>query len=134
MEHIAQRLAAEQLPAAQRRLVWAAQWTLFVSFLVLGLMRLLMPMEELIRIMSWPGAVPAWAVRMIGALEVAGALGVVLPALTGIKPWLTTMAAFGLMVLMICALGFHLMLFQGAMLLPSLALGLLAAYVGVRRL
>jgi uncharacterized membrane protein len=127
-------VAASQKDARQDRLVWIAQVVLFLAFLTAGIMKLVLGMEELTRILTWPGALPEWFVRTIGVAEVLGAIGVLVPALTGIKPWLTALAAFGLMVLMICALGFHIMLFQGAMLLPSLVLGILAAFVGVRRM
>lgn len=114
--------------------VWASQWILCLSFGILGVMKLTMPMESLTAILSWPGAMPAEFVRLIGLAELLGALGVVLPMLTGIRPILTSYAAFGLMVLMIGALGYHLMLFQGTMLIPTIALGSLAAYVGLRRM
>lgn len=134
MDHVVTNSAGAGRETRQGPLVWTAQVVLFLAFLTLGIMRLLMPIEDLARMMTWPAALPEGMVRGIGALEVAGAIGVLVPALTGIAPRLTVWAAFGLMTLMICALGYHLMLFQGVMLLPSLVLGVLAAYVGVRRL
>lgn len=118
----------------QNNTVWLAQGFLSVVFLVTGVMKLTMSMESLTAMMTWPGKMPLEFVRLIGLAEVLGALGLVLPMLTGIRPILTSYAAFGLMVLMIGALGYHLMLFQGSMLLPSAVLGTLAAYVGVRRM
>jgi hypothetical protein len=47
-------------------------------------------------------------VRIIGSLEVLGAIGIVLPALTGIVPWLTPLAALGLVLTMIGAALSHL--------------------------
>jgi hypothetical protein len=41
--------------------------------------------------------------RIIGVLEVLEAIGIVLPALTGIVPWLTPLAALGLVLTMIGA-------------------------------
>src|SRR5262249_8930346 len=46
--------------------------------------------------------------RFIGISELAGAVGVILPAVTRIKPWLTPLAAFGLFVIMVLASLFHL--------------------------
>lgn len=114
--------------------VWISQIFLCLAFGILGSMKLIMEHEELARIMIWPGDLPHWLVRLIGVAELAGAVGVVVPALTGISPWLTRWAAFGLSALMGCALGYHLMLFQGLMLIPSLVLLVIAAYVGVRRM
>jgi DoxX-like protein len=45
--------------------------------------------------------------RFIGICELLGGLGLLLPALTGILPWLTPLAATGLALIMILAIGFH---------------------------
>ena len=47
------------------------------------------------------------AIKAIGAIEVAGALGLVLPWLTGIAPILTPVAALGLVAVQIGAMVFH---------------------------
>lgn len=114
--------------------VWIAQGFLFVAFGVLGAMQLTMTIPALTDILTWPSALPVWLVRLIGAAEIAGAIGILVPAITGIQPWLTRWAAFGLAAIMGFALGYHLMLFQGMMMLPSLVLGGIAVYVGVRRM
>ncbi len=121
-------------PSRQNVTVWAAQIFLCLTFGVLGVMKLTMSHEALTSSLTWPGALPIELVRLIGIAELAGALGLVLPMLTHILPILTSYAAFGLMALMMCALGYHLMLFQGGMLVPSIVLGALACYVGVRRM
>jgi hypothetical protein len=53
--------------------------------------------------------VPAPFVRFIGVAEILGAIGLILPALTGILPWLTVAAAIGLAIVMASAIIFHLM-------------------------
>jgi uncharacterized membrane protein len=58
--------------------------------------------------MAWLKDVGRDNMRIIGALEIAGALGLILPALTGILPWLTPLAAVGLALLMLFAIIFHL--------------------------
>lgn len=109
--------------------LWAMQGSLFLAFGAAGIMKLTMPIEKLSAIMTWPGAVPEVLVRAIGAAEVAGAMGVFLPALVRMQPWITSYAAMGLATVMICAVGYHLMLFQGGMLIPSIVLGVIAGYV-----
>jgi uncharacterized membrane protein YphA (DoxX/SURF4 family) len=47
-------------------------------------------------------------VIFIGVAELAGAIGLILPRLTGILPVLTTWAALGLATIMVLATGFHL--------------------------
>jgi DoxX-like family len=49
---------------------------------------------------TWVEDFPAAAVKTIGVLEILAAVGLVLPALTGITPVLTPLAAVGLGVLM----------------------------------
>lgn len=110
-------------------LLWGMQGFLFLAFGVAGIMKLTMPMDKLAAMLSWPGAVPEYLVRAIGAAEVAGAMGVLLPALMRMQAWITSYAAMGLATVMICALGYHLMLFQGAMLIPTIILGVIAGYV-----
>lgn len=58
--------------------------------------------------MAWIKAVPKQLLTFIGLAEIAGALGVVLPMLTGILPWLTPLAAALLAVVMLLAALFHL--------------------------
>jgi hypothetical protein len=66
------------------------------------------------------------AVRAIGAVEVLGAIGLILPPLTGIAPWLALPAAIGFVVLQILATRVHLRLGDRQITL-NLALILLAA-------
>jgi uncharacterized membrane protein len=49
---------------------------------------------------AWVEDFPAWAVKAIGVLELLAAVGLVLPAVTGIAPVLTPMAATGIALLM----------------------------------
>lgn len=116
------------------RTVWVVQVMLSIVFAVLGVMKLVMSIESLAQFMIWPAQVAPWLVRFNGAAELIGALGLVLPAITGIAPWLMRWAAFGLAAVMVLALGYNLMLFQGVMLLPNLILLVMALYVGVRRM
>ncbi len=46
---------------------------------------------------------PTWLFKMLGVLELAGAVGLILPAATGIMAWLTPAAAVGLCLLMVGA-------------------------------
>jgi hypothetical protein len=72
-----------------------------------GVMKSTQPIAELAKKLVWPGAVPEALVRFIGAAELAGALGLILPAATRVKPGLTPVAALGLVTVMVLAMGFH---------------------------
>jgi uncharacterized membrane protein YphA (DoxX/SURF4 family) len=61
-----------------------------------GVMKLVMPVEEMTRGNSLPGSF----FRFIGAMEVLGGIGLVLPCLLRILPFLTPVAACGLVIIM----------------------------------
>src|SRR5436309_149305 len=56
---------------------------------------------------GWVTAVGRDRLRIIGVLEVLGAIGLVLPAVTGVLPWLVPVAAACLALLMAFAVVFH---------------------------
>ena len=55
--------------------------------------------------MPWAKDRPKGFVRFVGTAEILGALGVLLPLLMGILPWLTVLAALGLAVVQVFAIG-----------------------------
>jgi hypothetical protein len=65
-------------------------------------------------------------------LEVLGAIGLIVPLLTGILPWLTPLAAIGLVLTMLGAMATHLRRGENQMLAVNLVL-LLAAFVAYGR-
>ncbi len=88
--------------------------------------------EALAPMMGWVDTVPMWLVRTIGAIEIIGAAGLILPPLTGIAPILAMIAAIGFVVLQVLAAGVHLS--RGEVKLTSLnavliVLGALAAWL-----
>ena len=54
--------------------------------------------------MAWTNGRSDNFIRFVGIAELLGALGVVLPMLTGILPWLTPLAAIGLTLVQISAI------------------------------
>lgn len=57
--------------------------------------------------MTWMAAVGRDRMRVIGILEILGAVGLILPAVTGILPWLTPVAAACFVLLMVFAIVLH---------------------------
>lgn len=64
--------------------------------------------DQLRPMMAWVDTVPLRLVRTIGVLEVLGALGLILPPLTGVAPWLALLAALGLALIQLGAIALHL--------------------------
>lgn len=88
--------------------LWSAQVLVFAAFTLFGGMKLFMPIEKLAEMWVWPGVVPPWFLHLMGLIDIAGGLGILLPALTRIQPRLGVLAAAGCVVLQICAIVFHL--------------------------
>ena len=86
---------------------WILQIFLGLAFGFGGYTKLIFPIETLTYQMVWPGDIPAALVRFIGASELLGGIGMILPAVTRIRPALTALAASGLALIMILAMIFH---------------------------
>ncbi len=115
-------------------ILWIIQALLALLFLFAGGTKLVLPIEVLTS-MGSPNAIPlpGLIIRFIGVCEVLGALGLILPGLLRIRPGLTSLAAAGLVIIMI---GATALTFAGdgfAMALPPLVVGLLAAFVAYSR-
>jgi uncharacterized membrane protein YphA (DoxX/SURF4 family) len=87
--------------------LWAVQGLLALAFLATGFMKAAQPIANLAKSMKWVPATPVALVRFIGVAEILGALGLILPGLTHIAPMLIPIAAIGLAIIMILAIGFH---------------------------
>jgi uncharacterized membrane protein YphA (DoxX/SURF4 family) len=83
--------------------IWIAQILLALVFAGSGFSKLVQPYEKLAARMAYVNDYTQGVIRAIGTLEVLGAIGVVLPVLTGILPWLTPLAALGLSLIQILA-------------------------------
>ena len=74
-------------------------------------------------------AVPRPLSLFIGYAEIAGGLGVVLPSVSRMAPWLTPLAALGLATIMILAIPFHLVRGEGSVIWIHALLAALALFV-----
>jgi uncharacterized membrane protein YphA (DoxX/SURF4 family) len=110
--------------------LWIIASVLAVAFLLAGLMKLAQPKEKLAASgMAWTGDFSAGAVKAIGAVEVFGALGLILPAALGIAPVLTPLAATGLALTMLGAAVVHARRKENQMIGANVVLLVLAAVV-----
>ena len=81
------------------RTLWVLQGLTAALFLFAGVMKLVLPIEA----MAGPVALPGFFLRFIGVAEVLGGVGLVLPWALRIHTELTSIAAAGLVVIMIGA-------------------------------
>lgn len=87
---------------------WTVAGLLALFYLYGGGIKVIRSKERLEPMMAWVDAMPMPAVRAIGTVEVLGAIGLILPALTGIAPWLALAAATGFVLLQLAATRVHL--------------------------
>jgi uncharacterized membrane protein YphA (DoxX/SURF4 family) len=86
-------------------LLWILQVLLAIQFLWHGWL-FLAPPAELLDIMN--AAFSPWFRIFLGIAELLAAAGLILPSLTRILPWLTPLAAAGLMIVTGSAVVYHL--------------------------
>lgn len=109
--------------------LWGVQIVLALVFLGAGGAKLALPIEAIIAQNAWAAALPGWLIRFIGVAEVLGALGLLLPPLTRVRPGLVPLAAAGLALDMLLAAGFHLVRGELGYTAATLVLLALAAFV-----
>lgn len=113
-------------------LAWILQIFLAAAFLIAGVVKLVRPKPALVGMgLTWADDFSDRAVKGIGAVELLGALGLILPAVTGIAPVLVPIAALGLAVTMGLAARVHLR--RKEPIVPTLVLGVLALALAVIR-
>jgi uncharacterized membrane protein YphA (DoxX/SURF4 family) len=114
-----------------KSVLWIVQVLLALVFVASGSMKLF-------AFDQFAASAPALAdlqglVTLIGIAELAGAIGLILPRLTGILPILTTWAAVGLATIMVLATGFHLKRGEFSHSVVTAILFILAAFVAYGR-
>lgn len=88
--------------------LWIVAGLLAAIFTMAGLMKVMQPKEKLAESMGWVEHYEPRTIKLIGVLEVLGAIGLIVPALTGIVPMLTPVAAIGIGLVMVGAMARHL--------------------------
>jgi hypothetical protein len=112
------------------RVLWSLQALLAALFLFAGGVKLILPLDAMTRQMPM---LSGGFLRFVGACEVLGAIGLILPMLLRIRPVLTPLAAIGLLIIMIGATVVTLMIGGGAGALFPMVTGMLAAWVAYGR-
>ena len=110
--------------------LWAAQIALAALYAMAAYMHGIMSPDALAQMGAvWVKSAPLALVRFIGIMEFLGVLGVILPALTRIKPSLTLWSAAGLLGIQVLAIPFHMIRAEFAPLPFNLIYFALAAFV-----
>jgi uncharacterized membrane protein YphA (DoxX/SURF4 family) len=83
--------------------LWIAQGLLAAMYLMAGVMKTFQTAKAKEQL-PWAKERSDGFVRFVGASELLGALGLILPLVTGILPWLTPLAAIGLIIIQLLAI------------------------------
>jgi hypothetical protein len=114
-------------------ILWVLQGLLAFTFLFVGALKVLLPKNKVIRKpkMRWAQGLSTVEIKLLGVLEILGALALVEPWATGIVPVLTPVAAVCFAVLMAGAVALRLRRREPSGL--PIALGVMAAVVAAMR-
>jgi putative oxidoreductase len=111
-------------------LLWVLQVLLALAFLAHGLL-FLFPPASMVEQMN--AALPRAFQLFIGGAEVLAAVGLTLPGVTRIEPWLVSCAAAGLMIVMISATIFHIARGEVSSAITTAVLLVIATFVAYMR-
>src|SRR3984893_9261403 len=109
--------------------LWILQVLLAVLFMFAGVMKFVMPIEEMTKQITLPG----WFLHFIGVAEILGAIGLVLPGILRIRTGLTPIAAAALVIIMIGATAVNLKTGQNGAALTTVVVGLLLVFLAYNR-
>jgi uncharacterized membrane protein YphA (DoxX/SURF4 family) len=88
--------------------LWIVAIVLAATFAGSGLMKLLVPKDKLVSSgQGWAQDYTPTNIRLLGFVELLGAAGLILPAVTHIAPILVPLAAIGLVLVMVGAAMVH---------------------------
>ena len=110
--------------------LWVVQVLLAVAFFIHGWLFLAPPPEIAAQMNA---SLPRWFQLFLGIAEILAAVGLVLPGVTRVLPWLVTWAAGGIVIVMVSATAYHLMRAEFSSAAITLLLLLMAAFVAYAR-
>jgi uncharacterized membrane protein len=113
--------------------VWIVSGLLAAAYLFAGLNKATQPKAKLVTTLPWAEDFAPNTIKLIGVVEVLGAIGLVVPWLTGIAPVLTPLAATGLVIVQVLAAVVHVRRHEAKALPINAILLLLALFVAVVR-
>jgi len=111
-------------------LIWVLQVLLALVFFAHGCL-FLFPPASLVAQMN--ASLPRWFQLFLGVAEVLAAVGLTLPGITRIQPWLVSWAAAGVMIVMISATIFHTVRGEVSSAITTAVLLAVATFVGYMR-
>lgn len=113
--------------------VWIASGLLALVYVIAGGVKVVASRETVQSRLSWTRHARVWQVKAVGTIEVLAAIGLVAPPLTHILPILAAVAAAGLVLVQVVAIGVHVRIGEGRQIAVNIVLLLLALFVATAR-
>ncbi|MCP9756067.1 DoxX family protein [Lacihabitans sp. CCS-44] len=109
--------------------LWFAQGLLAASLVWGASMKLFQPIEKLAIMWPWVSQISERLVKFTGVIDLLGGIGVIAPTLFKIKPKLTVITAWAIVLLMICASVFHILRGELSLIGANIVFALMAGFV-----
>jgi DoxX-like family len=114
--------------------LWIVSGLLAAAYLFAGANKVLRPKDKLVATgLAWAEDFSPATIKFIGTVEILGAIGLILPWLTGILPVLTPIAATGLVLVQVLAIIVHFRRHEAKVVPMNFVLLLAALFVAVFR-
>jgi uncharacterized membrane protein YphA (DoxX/SURF4 family) len=114
--------------------VWIVSGLVALLFLLAGSRKVTTAETKLPAMFPFVEVTGVPMLRVIGALEILGAIGIIVPAATNIAPILTPLAAVGLALIQVAAIILHVRRDEWKTVPVNVVLVVLPAFVAVARL
>lgn len=115
-------------------LLWIGQALLSIIFLVSGINKATLSEKQLIaKGQTGVVGIRDYVIHSIGVMEILGAVGVIVPWITGIMPVFTPVAAICFSILMLLAAPIHYRLKEPRNVLINILIFILAVFVAIGR-
>jgi uncharacterized membrane protein len=112
--------------------LWIVQGIIALLFLWIGFMKSTFSREKLTKI-GMSTDISLGTLRFIGIAEILGAIGLIVPMLTGIAPILTPIAAAALSIIMLLAAVYHFRKHENKPVAFNVLLLVLVVFIAVGR-
>lgn len=114
------------------RVLWVLQIVFGLYFVGVGIAHFILP-EGLPEMMSWMYELSDGLHVISGTAEILGGLGLILPAVTRIRPELVTWAAYGLVIVMLGAAIWHISRGEATQIVLNLINAAILGFIGYGR-
>lgn len=114
------------------RVLWVLQIVFGLYFVGVGVTHFILP-EGLPELMGWMYELSDGLHVVSGTAEILGGLGLILPAVTRIRPELVTWAAYGLVIVMLGAAVWHISRGEAPQIVLNLINAAILGFIGYGR-